>query len=76
MLFVAPLLWKNLCLVYVFPTKLSVHMKYKDVLWIALEKVFPDSGTKINLFALEGLLAVLKGFFFVKPFQGSPASAK
>lgn len=56
---------KNLCFVYVFPTKLSVYVKYKDVLWIALEKVFPDNGTEINLFALEGLLAVFKVWFFL-----------
>lgn len=48
-----------------FPTRLSVHVKYQDVLRTALEKGFPDSGTKINLFALEDLLAVLIFFFFL-----------
>lgn len=46
-----------------FPTRLSVHENCQDIVSIALEKGFPDSGTKVNLFALEGLLAVSNFFF-------------
>lgn len=45
-----------------FPTRLSVHVNYQDIVSIALEKGFPESGTKVNLFALEGLLAVSNFF--------------
>lgn len=45
-----------------FPTRLSVHVNYQDIVSITLEKGFPESGTKVNLFALEGLLAVLNFF--------------
>jgi len=56
-------------------TRLSVHVKYQDILRAALEKGFLSSGHKINLFALEDLLAVLNFFFFAKLFQDRPASA-